>query len=267
MKAKDVMTHCVVSIAPGAPILEAIGRMISHQVSGMPVIDADGKLAGMITEGDFLHRAETHTEAPRRRWLELLLGPGSPAEEYSRSHGRSVQDVMSPNVITVDAEAPLGEVVRLMEENAIKRIPVVEDGRVVGIVSRADLMAALAERPYRIDEAIGERCGYSGVDHRGDEEADVVSASCAEGRGPKRGRGGQRDDLRRTAATRTSSPRRQRRGREGCPRAPDTIGAAQWERRVTTGMRTLLPKREGQAQEDCAEARASGRMTREARPV
>lgn len=146
MKAKDVMTHCVVSIAPGAPILEAIGRMISHQVSGMPVIDADGKLAGMITEGDFLHRAETHTEAPPRRWLELLLGPGSPAEEYSRSHGRSVQDVMSPNVITVDVEAPLGEVVRLMEENAIKRIPVVQDGRVVGIVSRADLMVALAER-------------------------------------------------------------------------------------------------------------------------
>jgi CBS domain-containing protein len=146
MKAKDVMTHCVVSIGPDAPILEAIGRMISHQVSGMPVIDADGKLAGMVTEGDFLHRAETHTEAPQRRWLELLLGPGSPAEEYSRSHGRSVRDVMSPNVITVDAEAPLGEVVRLMEENAIKRIPVVEDGRVVGIVSRADLMAALAER-------------------------------------------------------------------------------------------------------------------------
>ena len=146
MKAKDVMTHCVVSIAPDAPILEAIGRMISHQVSGMPVIDADGKLAGMITEGDFLHRAETHTEAPQRRWLELLLGPVSPAEEYSRSHGRIVRDVMSPNVITVDAEAPLGEVVRLMEENAIKRIPVTADGRVVGIVSRADLMAALAER-------------------------------------------------------------------------------------------------------------------------
>lgn len=146
MKAKDAMTHCVVSIAPDAPILEAIGRMISHQVSGMPVIDADGKLAGMITEGDFLHRAETNTEAPRRRWLELLLGPASSAEEYSRSHGRSVQDVMSPNVITVDAEAPLGEVVRLMEENAIKRIPVLQDGRVVGIVSRADLMAALAER-------------------------------------------------------------------------------------------------------------------------
>src|SRR5512144_1067999 len=77
MKAKDVMTHCVVSIGPDAPILEAIGRMISHQVSGMPVIDADGKLAGMVTEGDFLHRAETHTEAPQRRWLELLLGPGS----------------------------------------------------------------------------------------------------------------------------------------------------------------------------------------------
>ena len=82
MKAKDVMTHCLVSVAPGEQILQAIARMISHQVSGMPVIDADGRLVGIVTEGDFLRRAETQTEAPRRRWLELLLGPGSRAEEY-----------------------------------------------------------------------------------------------------------------------------------------------------------------------------------------
>jgi len=145
MKAKDVMTHCLVSIAPGAPIRDAIARMISHQVSGMPVIGADGKLVGMVTEGDFFRRAEMHTEAPRRRWLELLLGPGSDAAEYARSHGRTVRDVMSPKVVTVGKETPLSEVVQLMEEHAIKRIPVVDDGRVVGIVSRADLMSALGE--------------------------------------------------------------------------------------------------------------------------
>jgi CBS domain-containing protein len=145
MKAKDVMTHCLVTIAPEAPIRDAIARMISHQVSGMPVVSADGKLVGMVTEGDFLRRAEMHTEAPRRRWLELLIGPGSDAAEYARSHGHTVRDVMSPNVVTVGKDTPLSDVVQLMEEHAIKRVPVIEDGRIAGIVSRADLMYALGE--------------------------------------------------------------------------------------------------------------------------
>src|SRR5512133_2522184 len=114
MKAKDVMTHCVISITPDASIAEAIARMISHEVSGMPVIDDQNRLVGMITEGDFLRRAETETEGPRRRWVELLLGAGSEAEDYARSHGRSVRDVMSANVLTVTPEAPLDEVVRVM---------------------------------------------------------------------------------------------------------------------------------------------------------
>lgn len=161
MKAKDVMTHCLVGITPDAPIRDAIARMISHQVSGMPVIAADGTLVGMVTEGDFLRRAEMHTEAPRRRWLELLLGPASEASEYVRSHGHTVRDVMSADPVTVNPDASLGEIVDLMENHAIKRIPVLEDGRVVGIVSRADLMSALGTcliRPKRTvpasDEAI-----------------------------------------------------------------------------------------------------------------
>ena len=145
MKAKDVMTHCLVTVTPEAPIRDAIARMISHEVSGMPVVDADGKLVGIVTEGDFLRRVEMHTTAPRHRWLELLLGPGSGAAEYVRSHGHSVRDVMSPDVVTVGKETPLSEVVRLMEEQMIKRIPVIDDDRVVGMVSRADLMSALAE--------------------------------------------------------------------------------------------------------------------------
>jgi len=146
MEAQDVMTHCLVTIAPEAPISDAIARMISHQVSGIPVVDAEGRLVGMVTEGDFLRRAETHTEAPRRRWLELLLGSRSGADEYARGHGHTVREVMSTNVIAVGRETPLSEMVGLMEEHGIKRIPVVDDGRVVGIVSRADLMLALAER-------------------------------------------------------------------------------------------------------------------------
>jgi len=153
MKAKDVMTHCLVSITPETSIRDAIARMISHEVSGMPVIDAEGKLVGMVTEGDFLRRIEMHTEAPRRRWLELLLGPGSDAAEYARSHGNTVRDVMSSKVVTVSKDTPLSEVVRLMEEHAIKRIPVIDDGQLVGIVSRADLMFALGEYLTKPKEA------------------------------------------------------------------------------------------------------------------
>lgn len=145
MKAKDVMTRYVVSVAPQTPVQEAIARMVGHRVSGMPVVDADGKLVGIVTEGDFVRRVETGTEAPRRRWLELLLGAGERADEYARAHGRTVQDVMASHVVTVGPEASLANVVRLMEEHAIKRVPVVDGGRVVGIVSRADLMFALGQ--------------------------------------------------------------------------------------------------------------------------
>lgn len=146
MKSRDVMTHGAVSIAPDATVLDAIGRMVAHQVSGMPVVDAAGRLVGMVTEGDFVRRFETGTEQPRRRWLELLAGSGPGADAYARAHGHRVRDVMTPEVISVGSDTPLGEVVRLMEEHAIKRLPVVDDGRIVGIVSRADLMLALAQR-------------------------------------------------------------------------------------------------------------------------
>jgi CBS domain-containing protein len=144
MKAKDVMTHCVVTIAQEAPIRDAIARMISHQVSGMPVVDKEGQLVGIVSEADFLRRHELHTEGPPRRWLELLIGPGSPAEDYARSHGLTVEHVMSREVFTVGPDASLGDVVALMDEHAIKRVPVIEDGRIAGIVTRADLMSALA---------------------------------------------------------------------------------------------------------------------------
>jgi CBS domain-containing protein len=145
MKAKDVMTHSVVTIAPDAPIRKAIASMIEHRISGLPVVDGDVGLVGILTEGDLMHRAETGTEAPRRRWLELLLGPGSAADEYARAHGRHVCDVMSTDVVTVERETPLADVVRLMEEHSIKRVPVVDGKRLVGIISRANLIAALSE--------------------------------------------------------------------------------------------------------------------------
>jgi len=144
MKAADIMTAPVVSIAPDASVLEAIRLVLQSHISGLPVIDSSGTLVGMVTEGDFLRRAETDTTRERPRWLEFLLGPSRLAEEYVRSHARKVEEVMSREPITVTEDTPLNEVVLMMEHRHIKRLPVLRSSQVVGIVSRSDLMHALA---------------------------------------------------------------------------------------------------------------------------
>ncbi len=161
MKVADVMTRRVISVKPDTLVAEAARLMLQDNISGLPVIDSRNELVGIVTEGDFLRRAETGTERQRPRWLELLLGPGRLADEYVRTHGRKVEEVMTRDVVTVTAETPLDEAVRLMEQRRIKRLPVVSEGRVVGIVSRANLLQAFAgiaeEAPAPSDAAIEER--------------------------------------------------------------------------------------------------------------
>jgi CBS-domain-containing membrane protein len=118
--------------------------MLQKRVSGLPVIDADGNLAGIVTEGDLLRRAETGTERKRPRWLEFVLGPGRLADEYVRTHGRKVAEIMTVEPQTISEDTPLDEIVRCMEKHRVKRLPVVRDRQVVGIVSRANLLHALA---------------------------------------------------------------------------------------------------------------------------
>jgi CBS domain-containing protein len=144
MKTKDVMTTKVVTVEPTATILQAIRLMLQHRISGLPVVDAGGNLVGVVTEGDFLRRAETGTEKRRARWVEFLFGPGRMAEQYVRSHGRKVSEVMTPDPQTVSEETPLDQVVAAMEKHRVKRLPVVRGRRLVGIVSRANLLHALA---------------------------------------------------------------------------------------------------------------------------
>jgi CBS domain-containing protein len=144
MQAKDIMTRHVVSVAPDASILVALQLMLENQISGLPVVDHRGELLGIVTEGDFLRRAETGTERRRPRWLEFLLGPGMIASDYVQSHARRVEEVMTPNVWTVSEEAPLADIVALMEKRRIKRLPVMRGDELVGIVSRANLLRALA---------------------------------------------------------------------------------------------------------------------------
>jgi CBS domain-containing protein len=144
MRASDIMTRAVLTIAPDATIGEAVRLMLDRRISGLPVVDAAGTLVGIVTEGDFLRRTEFGTERKRSRWLEFLLGPGRMAEEFVHASGRKVDEVMTDIVETVDEDAPLVKIVDLMERRRIKRLPVARDGKVVGIVTRANLLGALA---------------------------------------------------------------------------------------------------------------------------
>ena len=163
MQALDVMTRDVVSIGPDASIMEAVRLMLQHKISGLPVIDESGRLRGIVTEGDFLRRAETGTQRKRPRWVEFLIGPGRLAAEYVQTSGRKVGEVMTPDVYTVSEDEPLERIVNLMERHRVKRIPIVRDDKVVGIVTRANLLRALAtlalaEHPAAADDsAIRER--------------------------------------------------------------------------------------------------------------
>ena len=148
MKVKDVMTSPAVSITPDSSVLQAVRVMLQRHISGLPVVDKEGRLVGIVTEGDFLRRDRNRHQRRRPRWLEFLLGPGRLADEYTHSHGRKVYEIMTADPLTVSEETSLDEVVRLMEKHRIKRLPVVRGKEVVGIVSRANLVAcARGARP------------------------------------------------------------------------------------------------------------------------
>jgi CBS domain-containing protein len=144
MNAADIMTRNILSVGPQTPVVEAIALMLDNHVSGLPVIDEVGQLVGILTEGDLLRRGETGTERHRPRWVEILMGPGRLASEYVRTHGRKVEEIMTRELVSVDPETPLDQIVELMERRRIKRVPVLEGEKLVGIVSRADFLRALA---------------------------------------------------------------------------------------------------------------------------
>jgi CBS domain-containing protein len=143
MKARDVMTRKVISVAPDATVLQAAQVMLQHRISGLPVIDKAGRLVGVLSEGDFLRRRETGTQRHRAGWLEFLMGPGRAAADYVHSHGSKVSEVMTEEVKTVGEDATLEDIVRLMERERIKRVPVLRGGKVAGIITRSNLMQAM----------------------------------------------------------------------------------------------------------------------------
>lgn len=146
MKALDVMTSKVVTVSPETSISEIAKLFLRHRISAVPVADGDRRVLGMVSEGDLLHRAETETESKRPWWLAMIAGTEEQARDYVKSHGQRAGDVMSTKLVTVAEDAPLAEIAQLLEERRIKRVPVTRNGKLVGIVSRADLVRALASR-------------------------------------------------------------------------------------------------------------------------
>jgi CBS domain-containing protein len=146
MIVADVMTRHCITIAPEATVEEAVNLMLSRHISGLFVVDKKGNLAGVVTEGDLLRRDELGTQRNRPWWLRLLASPARQAADFTQANGRYVRDVMTEDVLSIRENEPLESVVAAMEKNRIKRLPVTADGRVIGVVSRSDLLRALIGR-------------------------------------------------------------------------------------------------------------------------
>ena len=156
MRVKDVMTPKVICVGVDETVVNAARLMLHHQISGLPVVDKENELVGIVTEGDFLRRGELGTQRRRPKWLEFVLGPGKLAQEYVHASSRKIEDVMTPDPWTIGEDESLETVVDMMERRRIKRIPVTREGRVVGIISRANLMHALASLARDIGPPTGD---------------------------------------------------------------------------------------------------------------
>lgn len=144
MRAYQIMTPRLTTVRTDTPISEAAELMLSKRISGLPVVDATGKLVGIVSEGDFVRRGEIGTRRRRSGWLEFFVGPGKLASEFVRQEGRTVKDVMTPDPVTITEEAALEEIVQIMEQKGIKRLPVMRGDTLIGIVTRANLLQAVA---------------------------------------------------------------------------------------------------------------------------
>jgi CBS domain-containing protein len=144
MRAHQIMTRPVITVTPETAIVDAANTMLRKHVSGLPVVDAKGKLVGIVSEGDFIRRSEIGTQRKRGKFLKFILGPGKAAADFVHEHGRKVAEIMTAEPLTISEGTQLEEIVELMEKNGIKRLPVMRGDKLVGIVSRSNLLQAVA---------------------------------------------------------------------------------------------------------------------------
>ncbi len=226
MRVRDVMTYGAIGVPETAALAEAIEIMLRSRVSALFVFDADHALIGVLSEGDLLRRAELGAERKRPRWLEFLLSGGKLAESYAHSHGRKVGEIMTAKVITIAEDAELSEAVDLMLDRNIKRLPVLRDDAVVGVVSRSDLLKALITALPK-----AEAC-HPDAEIRTAIQADLDKLGWgprASVRSRRQGRRGhlRRRDHRRAAPLRPQGDRREHARRDRSPR-PHVLDRAEF---------------------------------------
>ena len=153
MLARDVMTTSVLTVRPSTGVREIAALLLEHRISAVPVIDGDARVLGIVSEGDLINRREGATRHRSSWWLELLRGTEDQTRDYLKTHGRRAEDVMTVEVISVTEDTPIAEIAKLLEKHRVKRVPVLRDDRIVGIVSRADLLRGLAASSWPQPEA------------------------------------------------------------------------------------------------------------------
>ena len=144
MKAQDVMVRNVLTVGPDTLVTDAVAMLVKHDISALPVANPDGSLIGILSEADLLEREELGAEHHYPWWIESLMPASKLAERSAKAHGKRVSEVMSTNVIFASEDTPVSEIAALLETHRIKRVPIINDGKIVGIVSRSNLMQALA---------------------------------------------------------------------------------------------------------------------------
>jgi CBS domain-containing protein len=151
MLAREIMSREVITVGVDASIVDAVNIMLAHHVSCLPVVDSTGKLVGILSEGDFIRRAEIGTQRKRGRWLTILAGADRVALDFARAHGRTVGQIMTLDPVTIAEDMPLEQIVAIMEARNLKRLPVLRGADIVGMVTRSDFLpviARLASRPH-----------------------------------------------------------------------------------------------------------------------
>jgi CBS-domain-containing membrane protein len=155
MQAKDIMARDVITVSEASAVKDVASVLLDRGISAVPVVDASGRMVGIVSEGDLLHRSESGTKRRRSWWLSLFSDADALASEFVKEHSRRVSDVMSRNVISAGPDTELVEIAEILEKHRIKRVPIVENGQLVGIVSRANLVRALTMAPKQGKELEG----------------------------------------------------------------------------------------------------------------
>lgn len=174
MQAKDIMTADVETVTPDTAVSEIAQRLIARSISAMPVVDEKGAVVGIVSEGDLMRRSETGTERRPSWWIRMFAEPEDRARDYIKSHGMVARDVMTRKVISVAEDTPLADIAETLERHHIKRVTVMRDGKLVGIVSRANLLRGLVAAGAKTAVSASDRDIKSAIE-KAVAEADLAA--------------------------------------------------------------------------------------------